>query len=686
MSEIGCNPIAPHGMCNTGVLFFDAVAFNIFKRAIISMLGSSVLKSGDRFMDSLLFVGAMNNAIPGQELFVEIWPHAMNYMAFFEIEMIDLTATNDIVFGHFLTDTYLHCFETTNDTTGETCGCMYFNSRLHGNQTRSLLSNMTRQLISPNCAIMAGLGEPMLPSHRASPVVDVNIDNGMGIVEPDPVPESSSISQNEESADGLSPGSGDHIQCSQLWPPVGSSFDLQQSFIDDMLTFDVHFVCKNAPSSVVVGSSAAGADETIAVSTATVDVNLYLSNNGTVMCTARGHNVLAIYDSHSNNHQEVMLSARFEGHLHCGEGVDWFFRATSFATRTEMAVVVTRTTGHTSDSVSADRVYRFGAVSIGTMSLTSVAPSGHYSYSVNQLLGQKPVALASQTQLVNALNDRALKGTGVMICCDTLKGLRTVRNVVTTYERGYVVIILASIPRELVPNEDNNAAALTAVMSEFRGFCKPRYMIFDTSMISNSDKLLPKVANAHCVIVHSAQLSNNRENRMKTSKYGHNRMYTDADITTYMSKSFAVKSIKFLYVDVYRSRMHYLSMLRMWLPAVSSPGIIMGSRYTNSVILPSIQTLNNNLFGEYRRDYEYLSIEGIMNNGTWGYAVLATFEEHMSDECRQLLRQYGSNLFDASLTHAPQSREEAAQGRGLLEVTTARVNRCSPGWYILKTL
>lgn len=177
----GCNPVAPHGTCNTGILLFDNVAFNIFKRSVLSLLQYSTLNTHDRFLDSLLFVGAINNQhtqnafmnADGGELSVDIWPFKFNFMAFFEIEMEELRQqeqaapdVHEVVFGHFLTDTYLSCFlgedglmvndnspTAKPESSKEDCNCMYYNSRLPG---QSLLHAAIRRSVSPNCKVFAG--------------------------------------------------------------------------------------------------------------------------------------------------------------------------------------------------------------------------------------------------------------------------------------------------------------------------------------------------------------------------------------------------------------------------------------------------------------------------------------------------------------------------------------------------
>jgi hypothetical protein len=55
---MGRNEIAPHGLCNTGVLYFDSLSLSRFNAALSVLLSNAtyIKEHGrDRFIDSLLF-------------------------------------------------------------------------------------------------------------------------------------------------------------------------------------------------------------------------------------------------------------------------------------------------------------------------------------------------------------------------------------------------------------------------------------------------------------------------------------------------------------------------------------------------------------------------------------------------------------------------------------------------------
>jgi len=117
----GSGEMAPHGTCNTGVLFFDRTSLAAFLAALPAAeaeveAAGLALWPGDRFMDSLLFVAAINRAA----IHVEPFPqgYQLNYMAFFEQEMMqgDLPYTQIPAIAQFISDTEFFCFVTGTGT------------------------------------------------------------------------------------------------------------------------------------------------------------------------------------------------------------------------------------------------------------------------------------------------------------------------------------------------------------------------------------------------------------------------------------------------------------------------------------------------------------------------------------------------------------------------------------------
>lgn len=154
---IGEGESAPHGTCNTGVLFIDSAAISTLLSGIKKILspGSSYLEvyGRDRFFDSLIFVAAVNL----EGIAVNPLGFDMNFMAFFEVEILEDTATDSITFLHLLSDTKL-LFEASfiSHTAQADCNCMYENEHI---PEYSLIVQYINKMLLPmeNCLAMAGV-------------------------------------------------------------------------------------------------------------------------------------------------------------------------------------------------------------------------------------------------------------------------------------------------------------------------------------------------------------------------------------------------------------------------------------------------------------------------------------------------------------------------------------------------
>ena len=108
---LGYSEIAPHGTCNTGVLFFDSTSLHRFLTilpSVIDIIDNLNPYKKDRFLDSLYFVAAVNTA----DIYVNTLDYHLNYMAFFEHEIQRVEESgikNDILFAHFLANTTMYC-------------------------------------------------------------------------------------------------------------------------------------------------------------------------------------------------------------------------------------------------------------------------------------------------------------------------------------------------------------------------------------------------------------------------------------------------------------------------------------------------------------------------------------------------------------------------------------------------
>jgi hypothetical protein len=148
--------IAPHGLCNTGVLFFDSQSLSLFlstlRHPIVPQLMSHY--GTDRFLDSLCFVGIVNLA--GIE--IEPLDYALNYMAFLEIHIERLALTShQPIFAHFIANSTLECYLAASDHKPSDCTCLYINDESVSSDSK--IVNRIKELLLPlqHCRIFAGV-------------------------------------------------------------------------------------------------------------------------------------------------------------------------------------------------------------------------------------------------------------------------------------------------------------------------------------------------------------------------------------------------------------------------------------------------------------------------------------------------------------------------------------------------
>ncbi len=144
---IGENEVAPHGMCNTGMLYFDRYSLRnlmtVYDNALNDIPPSY---HRDRFFDSLIFVYGVNKqAIP-----VAILPYTFNYMALFEGEILQLTQTNSPLLAHFLSDTEFFCNLALDNLK---CDCYYHNEHILPDSM--LVPSLQKFLLPEACYFMA---------------------------------------------------------------------------------------------------------------------------------------------------------------------------------------------------------------------------------------------------------------------------------------------------------------------------------------------------------------------------------------------------------------------------------------------------------------------------------------------------------------------------------------------------
>ena len=124
------NEITFEGTCNTGFLFFDRISLKFFLNEFFELSNNKIIDfyKKDRFIDSLLFVLIIN--INKNKLIVNYYNYSLNFMAFFEFELINDLNINSFYLIHFLAETSFSCMksiETNNNSNNNICKCNYYN-------------------------------------------------------------------------------------------------------------------------------------------------------------------------------------------------------------------------------------------------------------------------------------------------------------------------------------------------------------------------------------------------------------------------------------------------------------------------------------------------------------------------------------------------------------------------------
>lgn len=147
---IGENETASHGVCNTGVIFMD----KLYLQKFMALLANVELElrqlnpfQVDRFLDSLYFVRIIHKlAIP-----VIILPFELNYMANFEVEILDKDFSTEPILIHHLFDTEIYCQAVDDDPY---CLCSYMNS--HVIEGSKIVQALKDTIYSGNCGFLIG--------------------------------------------------------------------------------------------------------------------------------------------------------------------------------------------------------------------------------------------------------------------------------------------------------------------------------------------------------------------------------------------------------------------------------------------------------------------------------------------------------------------------------------------------
>lgn len=168
-----------------------------------------------------------------------------------------------------------------------------------------------------------------------------------------------------------------------------------------------------------------------------------------------------------------------------------------------------------------------------------------------------PYSLSSQLQLAHLLNTRSLHSMGVVLCCDTDVGLQTAVHLIRRW--GHRIEVdrrlhgggLGDDRLLLIVVQGNHPRGTAALAAELVQQCDSRHVDRKQSGLGKEHQL-------GCVIIQDSSVINIvRENIIN------NR----------------VRSLSFVYTDVFSNHASYAASLQQWFPALRPGGVMVGSRY-----------------------------------------------------------------------------------------------------------
>jgi hypothetical protein len=516
---LGDGETAPHGLCNTGVLYFDSLSlakFNSGLQAVLSNTTYMNLHGSDRFVDSLIFTQVVNTL--GIE--VTVLPHALNYMALFEIEIQEELLPHDIVMAHMLSDTELYCTISTSTTTSipdeavGDCTCVYRNKLMSptGSTLRETIQD--KILSRPEvCRMLAGDAVPAALSGQNQPpptncAVDVSL-------------------------------LGDALRTAGLQSADGAYIDAHSGIMDQPCTI------VSPPAQHV--TLHVGAD-----GVAQLNVLLYCSHAVT-------RAVNTVYDATSTvvHTSDASVSAHDggeEGQAEHELAYTIEFTPTAPSNGPDYAAHHTLVI-----STGALQPYIIAAANL-TILFDHRIPPAQVHYSLNPALTPKPTALDSQLFLAEYLNDRHVRGTGVAECCSTHKGVATVERLIQRWEGDHLLILINDVPALPALNTEaggaiNSTDVRAALQHRLHSVCQQANV--SRQRLLNCFVVVPPVADT-----------------------GDHRSNADPFFVRQIAHALRPRSLQFVYLDGHR-RPHceHVAALRAWMRALTKQGLLMSSHY-----------------------------------------------------------------------------------------------------------
>jgi hypothetical protein len=215
--------------------------------------------------------------------------------------------------------------------------------------------------------------------------------------------------------------------------------------------------------------------------------------------------------------------------------------------------------------------------------IRSLTSHGYISYSKNLLFGNMPIALSSQLQFPRFLNERHLtKSTGIIICCDTFKGVQVTENFIKSWQGPSVLILISNTPSLNYHIDINRTKSKVDLALHFKAIC---------DLKNNSGHLV-------CIL-----------------------SYYNSSLVSL----FPTGSLSFVYLDNFQSNDDFFKSLIEWHKRLVLNGLILGSRLTQF----DSSRNNNNEVSKTSFDYVDVNIFPLIE--MFCYSIdrnfLATFDE-----------------------------------------------------------
>ena len=611
---LGDGEIAPHGTCNTGVLFFDTMTLRTLLEAMPSAMEQinqlNPFKQ-DRFLDSLYFVSAVNRA----GITANILSYDMNYMPFFEQEIREENViTNDIVFAHFLSNTSFHCTQRLD----EECACYYFNDATVQVDNSPILRKVQSLLPFDVCQVMAGSVPPPLPSHKqveiiasdeAMMVAKFISSNSPDIVDSDyksntmdemsehnkqqqqqqEQPAHTEIGKVVSNSDGGCDIRRRFVRAMLIWPPQwGSIVHVARTSDEILLVHRLKFHFDVVPQHLMqCDKSDATADDAAITMTAITEVSIIPAKEDKIntfspnFATAPSLSVNeSVIHRHRVSLSSLLTNCRGQTTVDGGGDeviIEW---TSSFRLPSDIRIdpsgklqlfvqhMISEIDDEV-DSVSQPSSNVSSSLWQGvtvTLIVDSLVSRGITVYAPNPLLGSKSLTLRSQIYLHHFLHAHNLAGTGAVLCCNTYRGLTVVENLIASWQGDFLFIAVAAVPVGLQQQHDDEQ--LRHLAARFREQC----LYGNTKRAHDHQSLL------RCVVITSPPVVVNNDD---------NSDITNREIQRQRSRSFGVllgramrpQSVSFFYTDIYTDYTAYTTTLTAWYPAVMNTGLLIGSRF-----------------------------------------------------------------------------------------------------------